>query len=313
MALFKNEKTLIKQTFSDKYKLIITSEINVGTMNIKTKALVRWFVNIKSINENNIHLELLTLENELIESNSPIVKEASSASQAFARMFSELDVIIDPSFKVLQVLNIDTIKSKWHILKKELEDLKAEDPQGMLNLTIQTNENILSDTNNIINSLQYNEFFQFWAHHFYNTKINSFTNKYSSKTLFSTAIVDWSYNYMKQQADSGNPNHYKLLIDANLETNTNKSWAKEAYKDFTHLDFDSFNPKLTEEGFYTIDNNTGKVINGLLIKKEIVSPELLNATMSYEISIEDNYSVSDINKKSNYNPSSTTFSSLVDE
>jgi hypothetical protein len=288
MSLFSKEKILIKKPFSDKYRLIIKSEINLGTICIKSKALVRWLVNVKSVSGNNLNMELITLENELLESNNSIVKEAANASRAFARMYSELDLIIDHSFKVLEVINIDTVKDKWQILKSELNELKAEDPESMLNQIIQTNEDILLHPKNIVDSIQYNEFFQFWAHHFYNTNINTFTSNYSTKNLFNTAFMEWSYKYGKIESNDENPKHYKLDIIANLETKINKNWAKEAYKDFTHLNIESLNPQFIEDGIYTVDNETGKIINGTLTKKEIVHPELLNAMINYDIKMEEN-------------------------
>jgi hypothetical protein len=288
MRLFNKEKTLIKKPFSDKYKMIITSEINLGTMNIKTKALVRWLVNVKSISGDNLNLELITLENELLESNNPIVKEAANASQAFARMYSELDLVIDHAFKVLKIINIETIKDKWQILKNELDELKAEEPQGMLNQVIQTNEDILLQPQNTVDSIQYNEFFQFWAHHLYNTDMDTFTHNYPTKTLFNTAIIEWSYKYSKRESNNENLKHYELDVIANLETKVNKSWIKEAYKDFTYLNIESLNPQFVEKGGYTIDNETGKIINGTMTRKEIVHPELLNATINYDIKMEEN-------------------------
>src|SRR4028119_1569259 len=106
----------LKAAFSEKYTLTIDTDIMAGSLPIKTKSELRWDLRVLEANEQEAILEIITLDNRLLESNNPMVKDIAAMSQALSQMYSELKVKISSEGRVKQILNKDTILSKWGTL-----------------------------------------------------------------------------------------------------------------------------------------------------------------------------------------------------
>ena len=280
MGIFDQNKISIKESFTNKYKLIISSDFMIGNMPILTTTEIRWEIKVKDITKDKIRIEILTLSNQLINSNNPLVTSASDTSQVFSKMYNELDLIITQNCQILKILNLDLIKEKWSWLKKDLEAIKKQDP--MIAHVITLNDEQFKDSNTILKAIQNNEIFTILFHHIFGKGYHSVSDLIEKRNLFNTAFVKWKFRIDRQENTNGDSDIIK--VNGFLETPLNKQWIKEFYKDFSHLDLDNIKPIMEESGTYKLDKKTGMVMEAELTKQEIIHPKILYATIKYNLS-----------------------------
>ena len=280
MSLFERKKIQFKEPFHNKYRLTILSDIQTGNMSIKTEAGIRWDINVHSISEDKIGIEVITLDNQLIDGNSPLIKNIANANQIFARIYSELDLVINNNAKILEIRNIELIKEKWSWVKNDLKEIQDQDP--MIAHVINLNEAQIGDEQLLLDAINHNEFFSVYFHHLYGNAFHCTTDSVKSKNILNTILLKWDYRIDNIEKENQKLDTFK--IEGFVETSTSK--IKESYKAFSHLDILKLNPKITEEGKYYLDPSSGKIVKALLEKKEIVHPQLLYATIKYELEIE---------------------------
>lgn len=281
MGLFGNDnKIKIKEPFENKYRLTITSDIQTGSMPINTKAEIRWNVKVKSVSEDKVAIEVITLDNQLLESNNPMVKDIANMSQVFAKIYSELDFEIDKKAKLLKLLNIDLIKEKWSRIKNDLKEVESQDP--MITQVISLNDDQLADNQTLFRAINNNEFFGIYFHHLYGNSYHSATDLVQNKNILNTILLKWAYRIDKIENRDSKYDTFRI----NGFLKTSMSEIKKSYNVFSHLEAKDLNPVFIEDGIYDLDPSSGKIIKAVLEKKEIVHPLLLHATIKYELTIE---------------------------
>ena len=239
---------------------------------------MRWQVKVDNVNDVFADLEVITLENQLLESNNPMVKDIAGMSQAFARMYNELRVRIDSTGKVIQILNIDQIQKKWSHIKAEIEAL--QEANESIKHIISLNDELFITPQKMVVAIENNEFFMMFFHYFFGLQLPATTTSYIKRSLLNTADLKWRYNV---KAETGNGNDVNVRIEGLMDTNTGGSWVKEAYKHFSHLDLANLKPVFEENGTYRLDKYSGALVSADLVKTEIVHPQLLRAKISYHI------------------------------
>jgi hypothetical protein len=280
MGLFNKKKVTFQEPFTEKYRLEITSGIRTGNVVIDSKVEIRWEVKVKSVLENEIHMELLTLDNQLLEYNNPLIKTMSEMNQIFSKMYTELDLVLDGKYRLIKIKNRDMLELKWRRIKQALENMIGEEPK-LLGEIINLNDANFEKANLLDNIVQNNEFFMIYFHHLYGSKTPSSSERIAKKNIFNTAIVEWEYWNTKQDEKPGEYDEYH--IKGFITTKLNREWVKKHYAGFTHLNLNKTEPVMTEDGRYQIDVKTGKILRATLIRKEVADPQLLHGTTVYEL------------------------------
>jgi hypothetical protein len=283
MGIFDKKRIEFKKPFTEKYRLTIASNIQTGNMPITSKAIIRWEIKVKSVNEKYINIEIITLDNALVEYNNPLVKSMADMNRVLAGMWSELDLILDKDYELVKINNLELLKEKWGRIKSELKDILSEEPEIISNI-INLNDKNFESPDVIVNLIRNNEFFQIYFHHVFGSTYHSIGKPVKSKNIFNTSIQDWTYGVT--QIDSYDDDTLAFDLTGYLETSLNRNWVKESYKAFTHLDLNKIQPVMTEEGKYHIDMETGKIIKAYIEKKEIAHPQLLHASIRYDLQLE---------------------------
>ncbi|WPU97477.1 hypothetical protein SNE26_15735 [Mucilaginibacter sp. cycad4] len=268
----------IREPFIEKYTLTIITDIMAGNLPVKSKTEMRWQVKVENVNDVFADMEIITLDNQLLESNNPMVKDIAGMSQAFAKMYNELRVRIDTGGRVLQILNIDQIRKKWGHIKAEIEVL--QEANESIKHIISLNDELFVTPDKMKTAVEGNEFFMMFFHHFFGLQLPATTSTYVKRSLLNTADLKWRYSI---KAEAGNSNDVNVHIGGLMDTNTGSGWVKEAYKHFSHLDLANLKPVFEENGTYRVDKNSGMLISAVLVKTEIVHPQLLKAKISYHI------------------------------
>lgn len=270
-----------KKPFTERYRVEQTSEITMSSLVIRTVTEWRWDVRILKTDDQYYNIELLSLDNVLLETNNPNMRDLSAFNNAFKRMYSELNVIINHQGELIRINNIETIQRKWAQVKAEMEAIqtKHDNMRGMIAL----NDELFNNVSNITEAVKGNEFFEIFFNVFMGVDLPGNKNL-KKKSLFAQDFINWKYeiNSTAHQTD-------ELIINVIGKPNQDfdKSWLKRAYGSFPITEIANRKPQVWDQAKYKIDKSSGRLLEGRLTKEEIVHEDFLKAKMEYYI-IADN-------------------------
>jgi hypothetical protein len=275
-----------RQPFSEKYTLTITTDIQAGHFPIQTKARIRWALRVVNIdNAGRAEIELITIENRLVETNNPNLEDMAALSQAFARMYSEIHVRLDPKGKLLEVINLPVILSKWEQTKAEMRSVGEEVPA--FQDIIQLNDEIFATPEKVKLAIEHNEFFNIYFHLIYGEELPAAGLRRKQRNLFNSADVRWEYF---ADADPDLPTN-AMFTDVGISGAPmgvrEEEWIKAAYGRFEAMELPQLNPQLMEKGSYRFQPASGKLLKARLVKEEIAHPKFLYGIMIYELMSDD--------------------------
>lgn len=269
-----------RKPFADKYTLTITTDLMAGSFPVQTKAQVRWALRIIDVdNIGRTELELVTVENKLLETNNPNLADIAALSQAFARMYSEIQVKIDAKGKILEIINLPLIIGKWEQTKAEMQAIENEVPA--IGEIIKLNDEIFANPDNVKLAIEHNEFFSICFHLFYGEPMPNETLKRRQRNMFNSAENDW--RYLANSVQMPEKSTVTVNITGKPEKDLDDKWIKEAYGNFGVTDTSQINPQLSETGQYQFQKDNGKLLEAVLIKEETAHPEYVRGKMVYEI------------------------------
>lgn len=276
-----------RQPFSEKYTLTITTDILAGHFPIQTKARIRWALRVVDVDTaGRAEIELITIENRLVETNNPNLEDMAALSQAFARMYSEIHVKLDPKGKLLEVVNLPVILSKWEQTKAEMRSVGEEVPA--FQDIIQLNDEIFATPEKVKLAIEHNEFFNIYFHLIYGEELPAAGLRRTQRNLFNSADVRWEYF---AEAIPDLPTD-AMLADVGISGAPigvrEEEWIKAAYSKFEAVGVPTqLNPQLMEKGSYRFQPASGKLLKARLVKEEIAHPKFLYGIMIYELMSDD--------------------------
>ena len=275
-----------RQPFSEKYTLTIATDILAGYFPIQTKTQIRWSLRVINVsNYGHAEIELITIENRLIETNNPNLKDLAALNQAFARMYSEIQVILDPRGKLLEVVNLPVILSKWEQTKSEMQGIEKEAP--VLQDIIQLNDDIFAKPEKVKLAIEHNEFFNIYFHLIYGEELPAAGLRRKHRNLFNSADVSWQY-FAEVDPDSPDDDLFTDVEIRGMPTGAmTQEWINEAYGKFEIEGRPQLNPRLMEKGDYRFESASGKLLKATLVKEEIAHPNFLRGKMIYKLKSDD--------------------------
>jgi hypothetical protein len=279
----------LRRPFSEKYTITITSDIRAGYFPIQTKAQIRWAFRVIDVkNDGCAEIELITIENRLLETNNPNFKELAALNQAFARMYSEIQVILDPKGKPLEVVNLPVILNKWEQTKSEMQSIAKEVPA--LHDIIQLNDETFAKPEKVKLAVEHNEFFNIYFHQIYGEELPATGLRRKQKNLFNSADVNWQY-LAEATSDSTSDGAFTVVDLSGTPIGvTAQEWINEAYGKFEIAGLPQIKPQLMETGNYRFESASGKLLKARLVKEEIAHPNFLQGKMIYELKSDDHIS-----------------------
>ncbi len=265
--------------FSEKYRLVIDSHIVMGSMEFKTQTQCRWDVRLLTVGKEHYDFELLTLENVMLQTNNPNLRDIASLNHAFGKMYSELRFTLDRKGQLLKVNNLAQITSKWQQTKAEMQELQSKHPsiEGIIAL----NDEVFASPESITKAVGDNEFFELYFHQLFGRSLPDTVNA-GKKSLFGQNRMVWQYAiqtdpYLPTKADT-------LRVSfQGTPLSFGKDWNKKAYGVFPLLQTDTLQPKASETGHYRLETATGKLLEATLEKQEVAHPQLLHSRMRYQL------------------------------
>lgn len=278
------EKQLFfRKPFSEKYTLTIKADVLAGSMPIKTTTEIRWDLRVLKVTGEEAEIELITLGQELLQTNNPALKELARMNQAFAKMYSEIHAVIDRSGKVQRILNESVIKRKWASVKAEMEEI--EEQSDAIRGIILMNDEIFNSGAQILKAVQNNEFFGIYFHYVYGTRLPGDATADTCWNHFQQAQVNWGYNIRASHTLPVAPHVQAVTVEVTGTplTELNTAWVKKAYGAFQQVDISQVKPKLSETGRYAIEPATGRLKEAWLVKEEIADQRFIFSRLEYEL------------------------------
>jgi hypothetical protein len=278
------QKIQIGKCFSERYLVEQTSEIIMSSLVVKTVTEFRWDVRVLKITDQDYHIELLSLDNVLKESNNPNMRDLNAFNNAFKRMYSELNMLIGKDGELLGVKNIPEIQRKWGQVKAEMEVIqtKHDNMKGIIAL----NDELFNNPENIKAAVKGNEFFEIFFNAYLGLSLPGGKNL-KKKSLFAQETINWSYAVTAESSFPTNDGKAIINIVGHPTQSFDKTWIKSAYGSFPITEIADRKPEVKDGANYTIEYKSGRVLKGLVTKEEIVHPEYLKAKMIYRITADN--------------------------
>ncbi|QCE42985.1 hypothetical protein [Psychroserpens sp. NJDZ02] len=277
-----NNRILVSEPFSDRYTLLIDSKMMAGNVSMNSKTRMRWDFNVHRVKEDYLEISLLQLENTLIESDNPMIKDISAMSQAFGRMYSELHLIISHTGKVLEVLNMDLILDKWNIAKKEMEKAIEHSPEAKDILIL--NDEIFNDKEKVKLAIGANDFLNLYFPYVYGKSLPYTNGDIITNNFLNSNTLQWKTKVSAKELDKATGS--LLLVDVSSEPHgiLTKSWHQKTYKSFEKvMDIKKLETTLSKKAQYTVSKNNGKLLEVTSSNIEIADKEKLFTVMNYKM------------------------------
>lgn len=278
------QKIQINKCFTERYLVEQTSEIVMSSLVVKTVTEFRWDVRVLKISDHGYQIELLSLENVLKESNNPNMRDLNAFNNAFKRMYSELNMLVNKEGELLEVKNISEIQRKWTQVKAEMEAIqtKHDNMKGIIAL----NDELFNNPENIKAAVKGNEFFEVFFNAYLGLNLPGGRNL-KKKSLFAQETINWNYAITSETGAPAADGKTSINIVGHPTQSFDKSWIKNAYGSFPITEIADRKPEVKDEANYTIEYRSGRVLEGLITKEEIVHPEYLKAKMVYRITADN--------------------------
>jgi hypothetical protein len=285
-----NQIKILKPFFA-RYTLLVESDMKAVNVVMTSKVQIRWDFRVVAVEENFVEIELLMLDNILLESNNPLIKEIAGISQIFGRMYNELHLITDHKGKILKVLNMGLIKSKWAQTKTDMQAIAENNAE--LKSVISLNDALFTNEEKLRAGIQGSEFFMVYFSEVYSNKLPFARNDIEKNNFFNTIKMPWDYNVQIQnnkQLENAGP----TVIAEVIATPANKlksDFYQQAYAQFAgQIDITTLHTNMSEVGTYIIEKETGKLLEALLQRNEIADTQKLFTKMTYTLLADNNTS-----------------------
>ena len=283
-----NKQLLIKQSYTEDYTLIIDSDMMAVNAKMQSKTQIRWNLNILKVSDTEVELKLILLDHILLESNNPLIKEIANLTKAFSRLYNELHLKIDQQGKILDVLNMDIILSKWKQTKAEMEKIAEHTPD--IKNAIILHDSIFQDKAKLTQGIQASEFFMLHFNYVYGNDLPYDTKDISKPNFFNSANVQWSCFVNPMQELPTDAVSVSVNIDMSPFMPLGIGFYNRAYSQFANqIDITKLNTRLKETGTYKINPQTGKLLEARLYREEVADEKQLFTKIKYTLMSEPVY------------------------
>lgn len=283
----KDEQIQLKTPFIAKYTLVIETDMVAANVIMQSKAKMRWEFKVLRSTPDYVEVELTLLDNTLLESNNDMLRDLATMSHAFAKMYSELHLILNHKGEILEILNMDLILDKWKQTKKEMEAAIAHSPEAKD--VILLNDSIFQDKDKIKLAIEANEFFSIYFAYAYGKEFPYTIKDQIHNNFLNTASLQWKCKARTSDRLPSNAPTVSIDISSEPYGSLSSSWHKKAYGGFKEvMDVSKINTELTKKATYTIDTATGKIIEAVVKHSEIADQERLFNKMTYTLTSDHN-------------------------
>lgn len=269
----------IREPFHESYTLIISSEVNGVDLYMNSKVKLRYNFHVLNVDEEGVEIQLFLLDHQILEANNPLIKEVAQVSQVFGRMYNELHLLLEPSGKILKVLNYDLILSKWNETKAEMEQYISGNDD--LKNAILVNDDLFTSPEKVKIAAQANEFFSAYFGHIFNTNLPG-NKSIVGTNIFNTANLEWA---IKMETNSSLADEIKTVKTTAIpKFPLTLGFYNAAYQSFSNkIKLENLQTTLIQKEERDVEFYNGKVRKALIEKHEIADQNKLYNKMKYSL------------------------------
>lgn len=271
-----HQKIQIKACFQAQYTLMIEMESVLINASMKSKTEIRYDFSVLSLSENWFECRLVQLDIFIHEANNTLINEVAELTGAFNRMFNELHLKVDHSGVVLQVINLELIRSKWKQTKELMQQAANRNPD--IRDLISISDNLFTSEDKIQAAIQGNEFIQTYFGYAFDKQFPLSWQDSNRTNFFSTSYLPFSINVEERKQNSGR-DEVQIITQASPAVVLDNNFKKNAYKSFEDkIDLTSVKPDIKELADHLIERSSGKLIRAQVSKQELVENNLFTKT-----------------------------------
>lgn len=274
-------KILIRKPFNEQYELTVLLDSKMVNSHMLSKTILRYDFTVITCNEDSFEVRLVLMDIHLDKSNNDLIKEVAQVTHAFNRMFSELHLSLSQNGKVLNVLNMDLILSKWNQTKEDMQSAVSSNAE--LKKLIAVNDSLFTNRDKLKLAIQSNEFLCCYFGNYFGEQL-PIEKKVIGTNLFSTINMQWKYE-VKSNVYLG-----KDLQDVTIQTNAIPAHnfsigsVNAAYGQFKEqTDINSINPEISELANHHIFFPEGRLKWAKIDKEEIAKENELYMKIKYRL------------------------------
>lgn len=278
---------ILKEGMAQKYTMTIRSEIQMGSILSKTVTECRWALNVLDITDGGYELELLTLDNVMLETNNPSLKDIATMNNVFGQMYNELRFTVNRKGELLQVKNIEQLRKRWKHVRTELYEIRGRFTS--IEEVLKLNDEVFANEKQLFDVIKATEFFELYFNGIYGKVLPS-TEYITKKSRFQLADVKWMYVYTQKIPLQDAEDIFIVDIDATPAQQFSKDWIEKAYGSYPFLQpvgVDNLKPILKASGVYFFDVATGLLKEAEFKTEETAHPGLLYTKLTYLIKADE--------------------------
>ena len=278
-----DQQLLLRKPFHDQYTLLIEMESMLINSFLQSKTEIRYDFSVLHVGNDGVECRLVQLDLFIKETNSPLIREVGEVTAAFNRMFSELHLQLDSKGKVIAILNLDLILSKWKQTKTALQTAASQNDD--LQKLILLNDVLFTNPEQLVKAVQANEFLSVYFADIFGINL-PVANQYATRTNFlNTAYLDWCSSVQRQEPSASQQPLTVITTSGTPCDKLGQDFIKNAYKQFEQqLDVSNFHPTLSETATHMVDATSGWVNQASINRKEVAEPQKLYTRLQYTLS-----------------------------
>ncbi|WP_300602218.1 hypothetical protein [Niabella sp.] len=274
----------IREPFSEKYTLIIETDMRAVNIAAYSRARIRWDFRVLRVGPEALEVELIRLDNVLLEATNPLTKEVQQVSDVFGRMYNELHLVLDQRGQVQRVLNQDIILDKWATVKEEMQQHIDHTPE--IKDVILLNDALFQSAEKMVTAIQHSEFFMLYFNHLYGHYFPFRAKREQQYNFFNTAMLHLQFG---GHLVSEGSRTVQLEIRGTPLFGLG-GFTKKAYAQFAdQLPLHKLAPVIADNSNYLLDKKTGKILEAARQKQEIADEKNLYLKLDYHFLSEEKY------------------------
>jgi hypothetical protein len=270
---------ILEKGVANKYTIINKSEVQLNTMNIKSVNECKWIVHVKDIKPDCYVIELFTMENVIVDTNNPMIRDVASFNNLFKEVYNELVMEINFRGELQAVLNAGDIRRKWLRVREQLKQLGAQNA-NVANV-IQLNDNLFDDDKRLFEVIRAMEFFELFFVGFYGKELPGHRNM-ERNSKFRGHKLNWRYDFSLGNRQAAGDT-LQVNVQGQVTDHLSEGFLKHVYGPADYLNYKTVSPKIYSEGRYQLDARTGVITGARYKNDETIDPVSFYSRNEYTI------------------------------
>ncbi len=270
---------ILEKGVVNKYLIRNNSEVQINTMHIKSVNECKWMVHVKDIRPDHYVVELFTMENVIVETNNPMMKDVAGFNNLFKEVYNELVMEINYKGELQAVLNAADIRRKWQRVREQLKQLGEQNAN--VASVIQLNDHLFDDDKRLMEVIRAMEYFELFFIGFYGKELPG-NRSTARNSKFRGNKLNWRYDFAYNNRRAGGDTTH-ISVHGQVTDSLSESFLRHTYGPSEFVNYKNASPKIFCEGEYQLHTRTGVITGATYRNHEIIDPASFYSKNDYTI------------------------------